>query len=178
MGPPRPRGPCWGSGGRGRDVAQEGRGVETAAAGGWRPSLPLPLVTAPARRPVTRTYTGDRLRRGLLRLPLPASPTLPPSARIPAPGPARAPNRRGFACRGWRRASRGLRAPQRRLNAPALTLSLATLSRLPPRAPLSRYSGPPLARAQFSSRQEVSHKGSWAIAPSPGFASPSFSPIP
>lgn len=178
--------PCWGAGGRGGTWRGRGpRGRATRLADGVPPLYPPPPAgdgTPPPRGGPLPALAGDRLRRGLLRLPLPASPHPPAFGAHPGPPAPRAPLSPGLRLSGLRarRALRGASGPRRR-RAPAPPASpWLALSRLPPsRAPLPLL-GPPHWRAcaVLLPSGECATRAPGQSPPSPGFASPSFSPIP
>ena len=187
MGPPRLRAGTL-AGGRGVGAGRGAGGARGVGRHGWRmasllSTLPLPLVTAPPPPggPLP-ALAGDCLRRDLLRLPLPASPHPPAFGAHPGPPAPRAPLSPGLRLSGLRarRALRGASGPRRR-RAPAPPASpWLALSRLPPsRAPLPLL-GPPHWRAcavRLPSG-ECATRAPGQSPPSPGFASPSLSPIP
>lgn len=186
MGPPRPRVGTL-AGGRGVGAGRGAGGARGVGRHGWRmasllSTLPLPLVTAPppsARYPHLRVTVLGAASQDCLRL---VPPALPPSARISAPGPAGTPVA-GVSPVGAARARRALRGASgpRRRRAPAAPASpWIALSRLPPSRAPSPVTRPPHGRAcavRLPSG-ECATRAPALSPPSPGFASPSFSPIP
>lgn len=162
--------PRWGAGGRGGTWRGRGpRGRATRLADGVPPLYPPPPSgdgsPPSARYPHLRVTVLDAASQGRLRL---APPSLPPSARIPAPGPAVAPvagaspvRATRASCPSW---GFGPAAPSR-ARGPGLSLDRAFPSPSLAR-PLSRYSAPPLARVRSPPPVgRVRHKGSCALTP-------------
>lgn len=173
MGPPRPRAGTLAEG-RGVGAGRGAGGARGVGRHGWRMAsllstlpLPPPPVTAPpsARHPHLRVTVLAPASPGHLRL---APRSLPPSARIPAPGPTGAAvagaslvwaARASCPSRGF-----GPAAPSR-ARGPSLSLDRALPSPSLAR-PLSRYSAPPPARVRSPPPVgRVRHKGSCALTP-------------
>lgn len=181
MGPPWPRAGTL-AGGRGSGAGRGAGGARGVGRHGWRmasllstlPLPPPPVATLPsARHPCSRVTV---LGAAFLEPPSPDAPLLPPSTRIPAPGPAGAPVA-GASPVGAARApallgalGRGAVARPRPRPLPGSRSPLSL-----PRAPPLPLLGPPTgARAHFASRRESapqgllsSHPHLWALPPPP-----------